>query len=322
MVHDMLDRTKIEIRSTLLMDEHFPQLKGDPFLEDFVALAAFLAVGQTNVDPHLIQLDNAMQKRAGTDGAWIPWIPWTRWSAEKYFAGWQDRAPVTWNSKTGYTNNPSPKPKNQAFSHLLTKELEAAELKAGFSLQMEADKRHVPTLVGALTAEQFNQQLIAGHHWKDAGVIARHGEFTHRIQWYLIVQAGVLIHPAREVFKAIGGHTPANPSKAYAGGLYLWDCLVDRGVWEATPPYFKTPHTNDFRSPEYLNDHLTSEAGAASFPLLGSFLRARKAKREAFDPEEYVSFKLFKKRFGALDSAQLKQVMEIASRSTGSGVLS
>src|ERR1700744_5030288 len=146
MGHNMLDRTKDDIRSTLLMGEHFPQLAGSRYLDDFVNLAAFLATGPTAVDPYLIQLDKGMQKRAGADG----WLPFPRRSAEKYFAGWQERAPVTWDRKSGYANNPSPKPKNQQFSHLLTKELEEAELKAGFSLQTDADKRHVPTLVGAL----------------------------------------------------------------------------------------------------------------------------------------------------------------------------
>ena len=35
-------------------------------------------------------------------------------------------------------------------------------------------------------------QLLNAQHWKDVGVSSRHGEFTHRIQWYVICRAGIV----------------------------------------------------------------------------------------------------------------------------------
>jgi hypothetical protein len=67
------------------------------------------------------------------------------------------------------------------------------------------------TLTGFVHADDFRNHLLKhGYHWKDAGVGTRHGEFTHRIHWYMVITKHVssnstwLKNEPVEAFKELG----------------------------------------------------------------------------------------------------------------------
>jgi hypothetical protein len=173
-----------------------------------------------------------------------------------------------WNARRAtYWRENQPKPeKDENLSHVLTETLEEHERKDGFKQWSEK----VPIYVGILKPHAFIQALKERRHWKDVGAGKSHGEFTHRIQWYLLSSGGVIQqqndHPAT-VFSTLGDYRH--------GKWYLWDDLCDR-----LAVYEENPNKNDWRVPEYLNDWLVSPASMTLCPVLSTFLRFRYKKRE------------------------------------------
>jgi hypothetical protein len=208
-------------------------------------------------------------------------------------------------------------------------------------------KVHVSTYHGFVQAQDFNLQLTKRSHWKDPGAEQRHGEFTHRLQWYavtsrLFMDAG----HAATVFESIGKCKAAFARPGpNAGFLYLWDALCDRTNQKDvsfTDELFKTEgapgRSQDFRSPENLNCFLKDNEGFGEWrwPLLRDFLKARYKKRKfevseavkaaLADPRwvndagqavqfQYLCRKLYNVSFWSLpvDDARVKKVLQIAS---------
>lgn len=124
-----------------------------------------------------------------------------------------------------------------------------------------------------------------------------HGEYTHRIQWYVICKSRKVDAPAKLVsdLQKFGGADGLPASAA-------WDALVDRFRFNSTDKLalFKAKDANDFRSPEHFNDYLTDPVTAGRFPLLAAFLSARKQKRDNFNIHDYIAKKVYGKKFDQL----------------------
>lgn len=211
-----------------------------------------------------------------------------------------------WTNRTGGTVG-----KDAQYSHLLSRVLTNSEKNNGFTHQeagvFDSFKKiqtpKVPYMVTVVSSAIFNNQLSNSQHWKDVGVSAAHGEYTHRIQWYLISAAGV--PKAGDIMRKLVEFPPTNQ-----GQSALWDAMFDRARYQSTTGLFRGVSLTDFRCPEQFNDYLTSDT-TTDFPLLTAFLRARKQKRQAFRLDEYVAMKLFKKSMDDLNESQEKQVRDL-----------
>lgn len=239
-------------------------LKDAPHLADYVAMAAALSEGMENP-----ALKNAFllleQDMIDSTGYW-------------YSKG--SRATEQLKTKKEHFDKgakavPSQKPKDPDASKLLTKALAKFELAHGF---VSPDK--LPNYAGFVFGHVFTEGLGAGMHWKDVGAGPRHGEFTHRIQWYVLIQAGIISTVAKNqeatVFKSI--------APWQKGKTNLWTYLFDRAEKDAEGK-------NDFRCPENLNTWLTSDTDPTFCPLLRMFLQARMSKRAAYNFLDYISQK-------------------------------
>jgi hypothetical protein len=169
-----------------------------------------------------------------------------------------------------------------------------------------------PTLTGLLV-KSFNPILLKnGYHWKDPGAGDSHGEFTHRLQWYVLTKAWNKTLPAAnapfEVFTAMGFLAAAggNPSKKAkdemeqrmkeAGSepeairirdtsgvtiVYLWEMACDCFQSGTTEAESGKPWSNGFNCPDVFNRYLSNPvySGEHRFPVLHALVRARRGKR-------------------------------------------
>ena len=190
-------------------------------------------------------------------------------------------------------------------------------------------------MIMPLKADQFRQQLQEKRPFKDPTIGPDHGEFTHRIQWYLIGVAGIVRNPA-EVYKHIGlvAWQGSVFVKDGANNFGLWDALCDRQPPGApglpTPFPFYKMNATDFRCPEALLTWLIQPSQLRDYPLLSSFLKARKEKR-AFvqdhtsykDPlaEHYISLKVFNKPYTSLSPADQQRVDQFIQGGQQNGLL-
>ncbi len=170
------------------------------------------------------------------------------------------------------------------FRKLLSSALGAWEKANGFEVPPD-DKTDI--LFGN-PGKLFNEQLGKGRAFKDLGAGPEHGEFSHRIQWFLIGH-GLKIENTGNVYKDIKRWISKEALPALNGGVggrrYLWEYLFDRdGVpSNANSVAFKA-ESDDFRGPSNLNHYLRGEAVAPRYPLLNRSLRERFAKRKLNGP--------------------------------------
>jgi hypothetical protein len=154
-----------------------------------------------------------------------------------------------------------------------------------------------PPTVGGILLKSFNPILLRnGYHWKDPGAEAqRHGEFTHRLQWYAIqtaFDAGKLslTNWPIEVFISMGypfsagvNNPPRDPEvykkKGETGGPYLWMLLCD--CFDATQHQYEVgmPWSATFNCPNVLQAYLSGGIIAKELPYLSVLMRARMLKR-------------------------------------------
>jgi hypothetical protein len=132
------------------------------------------------------------------------------------------------------------------------------------------------TLPGFANADVFRQNLLArARHFKDPTVTAIHGEFTHRIQWYIVCEYArltkQLAHEPAEVFKACA--RPVFVMKK-DGGYTVWDMICEGA-----------PDAKDFRKPEKVTEFFL-RASESNHPqhtnlwFLCALMEGRYAKRE------------------------------------------
>ena len=183
------------------------------------------------------------------------------------------------------------------------------------------------TLLDFVQPQSFLDDLIQrGYQWNDPGAGVGHGEFTHRIQWYLIAKEieakGINtrgLDLVNDVYKGLA--TPGLLSREGVGqegvGQSLWDVLVDRqkkpngdagaAVWPETmypEDDKKTPGKGDSaRSPEFLNTWMTrrdyTQGSKFEFPSLGKFINNQTGAREQQeDQSEAILARLADRYFG------------------------
>jgi hypothetical protein len=168
------------------------------------------------------------------------------------------------------------------FSKVLTDVLTAWEHGSGFDI---APNDRSDILVSVPTS-LFNAQLDSKRPFKDYGAGPEHGEFSHRIQWYLLGN-GLGINDAAALYKDVKRFisreelAPADLPFSKAK-RYVWECLFDRDGFpsNAASVAFNTGTDKlDFRAPSNLNRYLISKEAEASFPLLNLILSDRFYKR-------------------------------------------
>ncbi len=147
---------------------------------------------------------------------------------------------------------------------ILTEELQSCEAKYGFT--------QAPTYWKVLSAETFGQFSQMGALFKDVGAGFQHGDFTHRIQWYVALfhlTNGFSSNPnlanspsqlltkintqKHQVLKK--GDWPSNQQSGFGG---LWDAVFDRNNQPETgnPKHGYNPKTDGITSPEAFNARL------------------------------------------------------------------
>jgi hypothetical protein len=236
-------------------------------------VSKYLGEGPKSITTELKGLEEACQARLADVNDAIK-------SAATYFAQWKERHES--KSALAAKGEPAP-PATSKYAKLVTGVLAEAEGTQGF---MPED---YPVYLGVLPPQVFIAEGTKARHFKDL-VSPRHGEYTHRLQWYLCLRKGLFgSRPAGQLFGAV----------VRFGAL--WDHLFDRN--EGEPPFVHGP--DDFRKPEYLNDWLCKDNQiAADCPLVTSFLRARREKREALltpaTKETYLKDYIARKMCGTL----------------------
>src|SRR6185503_2432005 len=88
--------------------------------------------------------------------------------------------------------NQQPVKKDLAFSKLLTDELAEKATLWGFQLLADHNGHPKAEMIWPLKADQFRQELQDNRPFKDQTIGPDHGEYTHRLHWYLIGEAQVI----------------------------------------------------------------------------------------------------------------------------------
>jgi hypothetical protein len=130
------------------------------------------------------------------------------------------------------------------------------------------------TALAFLPPDTFGKQLASATLIKDPGAGVNHGEYTHRIQWFILHECKVATNP--NALLRLTGSAKAMPEKDSLNGL--WDCLFDRLRFaQYGMKAFIATGTTDFRSPEHFNLWLIDQTDR--FPALAKYLRERCIKR-------------------------------------------
>lgn len=118
-------------------------------------------------------------------------------------------------------------------------------------------------LTGFLPADVFRRYLLKhGFHWNDIGVAENHGEFTHRLHWYIICSELMgnpnwLQHEPIDLFKKCATAETVNSDAA--SNKSIWDRLFDHiGETSTDGPAAGTAIV--FRRAEVLHSFLRTDA--------------------------------------------------------------
>jgi hypothetical protein len=231
-----------------------------------VQVAQFLNEGDKRLD-RLTALESAMESVINTrldQQGKAPLTPQTRASLATTFEG---------------RDSPGKDKLPEEYRNVLSTVLKTNESQYGFSFNV---------FLGFVQPDTFRLKLREGVQFKDPTVPGVHGEFTHRLQWYMITApGGGLSMPQSgwlEFYKWVGtmAHTKVKSNdEADWAKQGLWDALFDRNNHKranANGPYNTKNSPMDFRSPENLHEYLTgSELNTC--PLLKAFLEGRHWKR-------------------------------------------
>lgn len=232
------------------------------------------------------------------------------------------------------------KPKNAIeFQHLLSDALTRNEKHFGFTPNLTEQRPggQALTYLGFIQSEAFRTQVSNGLTWKDPLVPGAHGEFSHRIQWYIAMKACQVPGVERGwvgFYQGVGAvkHTTRVVRDLTEwSGQGLWDVLVDRNASTGrnlNGPY-NTTEATEFTSPENLDPYLRT--GLQSCPLLTSFLQARFAKRQQIRQNKdllnaYICKKLFGSRvsyehLSQADKEIIRGIAEGKAQSADTGIV-
>jgi hypothetical protein len=179
--------------------------------------------------------------------------------------------------------------------HLLSQEMTGMEIRWGFSGFEAKGYKHgekVQTYTRFVDPKAFLRQVELGRHWKDPTVPGMHGEYAHRLQWYLAgTQLGdVIKRPLVDVFRETAG---VSRKGDFTYGL--WYALFDRdnGIDKEAPFKVATGGIVDSRSPESLTRYIIDDATADKCPILHWFVRSRLKKRDGAQLNNYGNMKVY-----------------------------
>lgn len=140
-----------------------------------------------------------------------------------------------------------------------------------WGINTDADGSVRITILRMLEPEEFGAQFRLGQLFKDPGAMQDHGEYTHRIQWYIISTQNIVEDP-NTVLASMWDHLATSGN---ANGL--WDCLLDRLRYYNGIEHFRATGKTDFRSPEHFNLWMMKQS---DYPTLSLFLNGRFEKRQ------------------------------------------
>lgn len=116
--------------------------------------------------------------------------------------------------------------------------------KDGKTVSLTTANKKAITLPGFAAPNVFRENLLAkARHFKDPTVGVMHGEFTHRIQWYIVCEYARLTKQLT--------HSPADIFKACARPIFVG---MKSSVWDIV--FEGSPSANDFKKPEKLTEFL------------------------------------------------------------------
>jgi hypothetical protein len=158
-------------------------------------------------------------------------------------------------------------PKHQMGSVLLASERQ-------WGVNVDSNNSVRVTALGFLSAQAFAGELQSATLIKDPGAGTDHGEYTHRVQWF-IVHEMKLAAKDNALLRCMGAPEML-PDKGNLNGL--WDCIFDRlrRPQRGLKAYIATGK-DDFRSPEHFNTWLR---GCKDYPVLSLYLEKRFDKRQ------------------------------------------
>lgn len=140
------------------------------------------------------------------------------------------------------------------------------------------ESKHItPLLVGFVPSEAFRKNLLEkGYHWKDPGAGADHGEYTHRIQWNIIMRC---LKGNNNSFLNIFASTAASRkfSEYDNKELTIWDVLVDR----FTPGQVEqdVPRASSAAAPNFLHTYIKDAGPNGNWSFLSDYTAKRFEKR-------------------------------------------
>lgn len=293
----------------------FPALARDGKFLDALTSIGFFLTSYGDVAPELDELEKRLFARAFGKSLGPQRDAIYRQRAKDYYAKATDRAQA---KASGL-----PVEKDPDLQHLVTTEFGEEEQRVGLAKWNKDGEPHQVMVMGPFSGEGFLRNLREGRHWKDI-VNPNHGEYTHRLQWYLIGR-GAHVKGVSDLFRKIGSaeaHTyppyPGAPKESYAM-CTVWDAIVDR--LPPTDPRaanfpFVAENTLDFRCPEYFLAWLCTQDDR--YPILASFLKGRKAKRlsQNLDFSHYVALKVYGTEFEKLPLTTQQEIDNWAQNGT------
>ena len=155
---------------------------------------------------------------------------------------------------------------------VLSEFLEQWESSNGFNQASQVDGQALPDRSAELTAfvdsNHFRKYLLKhGYHWTDMAVAARHGDFTHRLHWYIVCEHNIaqnnawLSQQPVDVFKKCGEPNSVNPNNRDGERYTIWDQLFDNSEFHQNYGNRALNNRNNaYRCPENLHKDLKSEA--------------------------------------------------------------
>lgn len=244
----------------------------------FCAMSDYLGTGSGNIQPALLKLEENLKQKINSQID----------QAVEYFKNYTTRAASF------------DKPPSSPYSKLLTGHMAQLEEVNGFNSKIYT------IYLGRIDAQTFQNEREKARHFKDL-ISPQHGEYTHRIQWYLMMSAGIISdNGGKSIFQSV---------LAIPG---LWDILLDR--LPADDPFEWDP--DDMRRPENLNAYLTSQLFIQQCPIIGNYLVARMAKRQntmsTMDQSQwrnsYIARKLYRKSYESCLQTEKEKVDLVAKR--------
>lgn len=302
------------------------KIKASKFYDDYAAIASFLS-DPRQYGPALRKLDTEMEelyvhRLART----FPKHDVPKLYAQKdlkndfkYLQGAYKNSALSAPRKTWDADLVEAEKAIQQFKKLLTDTLAINEERHGF--RIAADNPATDIIVGL--PRGFNDLLRSKRPFKDIGAGHEHGEYSHRIQWYLITQMDSLKTGAATIYEKLPGWSTKYTEYTSPRNFYMWEFLVDRdGVpSNAAVIPFKTLEILDFRAPSNVNRWLCDMAQSTTYSWLHSSLKRRWDKRSAENLVLYVGKKLLKKNFQNMRDIDDSDFEKIQGMITGDAII-